>query len=59
MQTYIERFDDGPGGWFGWVDNACGPKSLERGPSSLTSRSQLPEGYVTLDEVRITFQDKS
>lgn len=29
MATYIENFDDGPGGWFGWIDNALGPKRLE------------------------------
>lgn len=25
---YVETFDDGPGGWFGWWDNARGPKPL-------------------------------
>ncbi len=39
MKTYIETFDDGPGGWFGWIDNARGPKSLDRGESTVTSRS--------------------
>ena len=39
MQIYRETFDNGPGGWFGWIDNARGPKPLERGPSSVTSRS--------------------
>jgi hypothetical protein len=39
MRTYRETFDHGPGGWFGWIDNARGPKPLERGPSSVTSRS--------------------
>ena len=39
MKTYIETFDDGPGGWFGWIDNARGPKPLERGESCVISRS--------------------
>gem|GEM_PF-6231770 len=26
---YQEDFDDGPGGWFGWVSNSRGPKELE------------------------------
>ena len=75
MRTYRETFDNGRSGWFGWIDNARGPKPLERGESTVTSRnpwwidynhappgagylvwrSQLPEGYVTLDKVRITF----
>lgn len=29
MRTYIESFDDGPGGWIGWTSNAAGPKRLE------------------------------
>lgn len=37
MRTYRETFDDGPGGWFGFVDNAQGPKPLEiRNGSALT-----------------------
>lgn len=39
MKTYIETFDDGPGGWFGWLDNARGPKTLERTESCVISRS--------------------
>lgn len=39
MQTYRETFDDGPGGWFGWHDNARGPRPLERVGSSVVSRS--------------------
>lgn len=39
MKTYLETFDQGPGGWFGWIDNARGPKPLERSPSCVTSRS--------------------
>ena len=26
---YVETFDDGPGGWYGWISNAAGPKPLE------------------------------
>jgi hypothetical protein len=39
MKSYRESFDDGPGGWFGWYDNARGPKPLERAPSCVISRS--------------------
>jgi hypothetical protein len=39
MTDYLETFDEGPGGWFGWIDNARGPKPLERGPSCVISRS--------------------
>lgn len=39
MGSYSETFDDGPGGWFGWIDNARGPKPLECGPSSVIARS--------------------
>lgn len=38
-RTYVETFDNGPGGWFGWLDNARGPKPLERGESCVISRS--------------------
>jgi hypothetical protein len=38
-RTYVETFDEGPGGWTGWNDNFHGPKRLEEGPSSLISRS--------------------
>jgi len=27
--NYVETFDDGPGGWYGWISNAAGPKPLE------------------------------
>ena len=37
--TYIETFDDGPGGWFGWISNAGGPKPLEMSDGTVTSRS--------------------
>jgi hypothetical protein len=39
MKTYRETFDEGPGGWFAWNDNARGPKPLERGESCVVSRS--------------------
>ncbi|MBM4005832.1 MAG: hypothetical protein FJ295_21525 [Planctomycetes bacterium] len=39
MRSYRESFDDGPGGWFGWNDNARGPKPLEQAPSCVISRS--------------------
>lgn len=39
MNRYVETFDHGPGGWFGWIDNARGPKPLELGKSTVTSRS--------------------
>lgn len=39
MPTYIETFDSGPGGWFGWYDNARGPRPLECGPGYVLSRS--------------------
>jgi len=37
--TYVEPFDDGPGGWYGWISNAAGPKPLEVRDSSAISRS--------------------
>lgn len=39
MSHYVETFDNGPGGWFGWHDNARGPRPLEIGESTVTSRS--------------------
>ena len=39
MKTYREAFDDGPGGWFGWLDNARGPKPLEQGEGCVIARS--------------------
>jgi len=39
LRTYRETFDDGPGGWFGWIDNIAGPKRLEQTPGTLVSRS--------------------
>jgi hypothetical protein len=38
-RIYIETFDDGPGGWKGWINNFDGPKRLESAPSILISRS--------------------
>lgn len=37
--TYVETFEDGPGGWYGWINNAAGPKVLEYADGRLTSRS--------------------
>lgn len=39
MPTYAETFDEGPGGWFGWISNAAGPKPLEIRESCAISRS--------------------
>lgn len=36
---YVETFDDGPGGWYGWISNAAGPKPLEIRDSCAISRS--------------------
>ena len=38
-RTYRENFDDGPGGWYGWISNADGPKPLEWQRGQITSRS--------------------
>jgi hypothetical protein len=38
-RVYRETFDDGPGGWFGWIDNARGPRALETRASSVITRS--------------------
>lgn len=38
-RTYDEHFDQSPGGWWGWVSNAGGPKPLEHRDSAITSRS--------------------
>ena len=38
-RTYIETFADGPGGWWGWISNAAGPRPLEHQPGIVTSRS--------------------
>lgn len=39
MSLYRETFDDGPCGWFGWISNHDGPKTLEWKRGALTSRS--------------------
>ncbi len=39
MTAYIETFDEGPGGWFGWISNSEGPKPLEIRKSCAISRS--------------------
>ncbi len=39
MRVYRETFDDGPGGWFGYVNNSGGPKPLELCDSCVISRS--------------------
>ena len=39
MKCYREAFDDGPGGWYGFIRNRRGPKPLEWQPGSVTSRS--------------------
>ncbi|MFN0165635.1 MAG: hypothetical protein ACKV22_04320 [Bryobacteraceae bacterium] len=39
MLVYTETFDDGPGGWQGWINNFAGPKKLEYRPGAVTSRS--------------------
>ncbi len=38
-RDYIERFDDGPGGWIGWIGGGGGPVALERMPSAVGTRS--------------------
>lgn len=37
--TYLETFDEGPGGFFGWISNAQGPRALEYHPGIVTARS--------------------
>jgi hypothetical protein len=39
MPTYIETFDEDPGGWFGWISNSQGPRPLEIRDSCAISRS--------------------
>lgn len=36
---YREGFDEGSGGWYGWISNAAGPKPLEIRDSCALSRS--------------------
>jgi len=37
--SYLEEFNDGPGGWFGWIDNQKGPKPLEIRDGAAVTRS--------------------
>jgi hypothetical protein len=37
--VYLETFDKDPGGWWGWISNAGGPKALEWQKGQVTSRS--------------------
>jgi hypothetical protein len=39
MKTYLETFDNGPAGWWGWDGNDKGFKTLEVRDSAITSRS--------------------
>lgn len=39
MRVYRETFDDGPGGWFGYISNSQGPKPLEIRDSCAVTRS--------------------
>ena len=39
MKRYRETFDNGPGGWWGWISNSGGPKALEYTKGSVTTRS--------------------
>lgn len=38
-RTYIETFDDGPGGWVGWQSNGAGALALETRDGALLARS--------------------
>jgi len=38
-KPYIETFDNGPGGWMGWISNAGGPKPLLLKDSAVMSSS--------------------
>ncbi len=38
-RIYEETFDDGPGGWGGWISNSAGPKALEYRDRAVISRS--------------------
>ena len=38
-RVYHEQFDEAPGGWYGWISNAGGPKRLEWEKGQITSRS--------------------
>jgi hypothetical protein len=38
-RTYVETFDNGPGGWFGFIDNFQGEKPLTVGDGAINSYS--------------------
>ena len=38
-KTYLETFEHGPGGWWGWAGNEAGYKRLEIEDGAITSRS--------------------
>ena len=38
-KEYVETFEDGPGGWYAWISNFEGPKSLAYEKSIVTARS--------------------
>ena len=38
-KKYIETFDNDPGGWWSYINNAQGPKMLEHRSGAVTSRS--------------------
>jgi len=38
-KPYIETFDNGPGGWMGWISNSGGPKQLPLKDSAVMSSS--------------------
>ena len=38
-KKYVETFDNDPGGWYAYINNAKGPKMLEHRPGTVTSRS--------------------
>lgn len=38
-RTYVETFDQGTGGWYGWISNSAGPKRLEIRNGAAVSRS--------------------
>jgi len=44
-KTYVETFEHGPGGWWGWISNARGPKALEYRRGMVISRSPWSIDY--------------
>src|ERR1700753_860790 len=62
-RTYHEDFNDGPGGWFGWIDNLRGPKQLQiRNSSAITyspwwidyNHAPPGAGYLQLPYILLT-----